>query len=630
MKIRLVFPPQWIPMNPHFSLYALTGHLRRSGITVLPEDLNVGFYRQVLTPGFLDYSLARAKNAFEYLRARLTLGKYSKDTSRAFGLESMRYFEIEKHLTSLLPLWEEVKNDIGEAVSVFDDPRLFYDPARLIKAYLTVDKALELISLPFFPSRLRFNDFSAPGHPMTVEGLIAFTREPDENIFLPFFENRLNSLLKDSPDLIGISINSHSQLYGGLTLARMLKQRKAPQTHLSLGGNYFLRVRDTLLSKPQFLETFADSVLLGEGEKPIISLCRALEDAMSLKSVPNLIFSDKEGKPSFTFKEEPLPLAERALPDFEGLPLNKYFTPEIVLCTRTSKGCYWQKCTFCDTDYGIRPDVRPIAHIAAEIAEAKARWGIENFELIDESMNPEYLEEFSRVLLEKDLRIHFFGNGRTEKSFTSGRLRLFEAAGLTMILWGVESGSERIMNLINKGVDFQGRLEILRASQEAGIWNFAFIFFGFPSETEEEALETIRLIKDNRTIINAYGRSIFTLGKHSKIRANAEELGIASMIEDTQEFATTLSCRVSRGMGREEALRMADRCRIECAEAYDDPLWMHLRYREVIHLYLKEKGSDFVENFKFSKEERDRLETLYAPIPEELLALGFLSSSDSP
>jgi hypothetical protein len=630
MRVKLVFPPQWIPMNPHFSLYALTGHLRRSGIAVDPEDLNVAFYRQVLKPGFLDYSLARARNAFEYLKARLTLGKFSKDASRAFGLESMRYFEIEKHLSLLRPLWEEVKRDIGEAVSVFDDPRLFYEPSRLIKAYLTVDKALELASLPFFPSRLRFNDFSAPGHPMTVEGLIAFTREPGENMFLPFFEFRLNSLLKDSPDLIGISINSHSQLFGGLTLARMLKEKKTPRPHISLGGNYFLRVRETLLSRPQFLDNFADSIIVGEGENAIVSLCRVLENAGSLESVPNLIFAGREGKPCFTFSEEPLPLAERAFPDLEGLSLNKYFTPEIVLSTRTSKGCYWQKCSFCDTDYGISPDMRPVAHVVSEMAGIKARWGIENFEVIDESMKPEYLEELSRLLLEKSLRVNFFGNGRTEKSFTARRLRLFREAGLTMILWGVESGSERIMNLINKGVDFRRRLEVLKASREAGIWNFAFIFFGFPSETEEEAWETIRFIKDNRRIINAYGRSVFTLGKHSRIRVNAEDLGIVSTIEDEQEFATTLSYRVSRGMGREEAVRMADRCRIECAEAYDDPLWMHLRHREVIHLYLKEKGPDFVENFKFSREERDRLETLYAPIPEELLALGFLSSSDSP
>ena len=430
--------------------------------------------------------------------------------------------------------------------------------------------------------------------------------------------------------MIGLSINSHSQLFGGLTLARLLRERKGPETHLTLGGNYFLRIKETLLSRPAFMQAFADSVLLGEGEGSLVALYRALEDGRPLDTVPNLVHLEGGERPRFTFPEAALPLAGRALPDLDGLPLKDYFTPEIVLTTRTSKGCAWGRCTFCDTDYGIRPDTRPVEDLLAEVAEVKARWGIENFELIDESMNPGSMEEFSRGVLERGLRPHFFGNGRTEPAFTPQRLGLMAEAGLTMILWGIESGSERVFKLIQKGVDFHGRLEVLRAARDAGLWNFAFLFFGFPSETEEEARETIQLIKDHRDLLNAYGRSVFTLGKHSKIQASAEELGLADMIEDRQEFSTTLSYRVTKGMTREQALRMADRCRLECAEAYQDPLWMHLRHREVIHLYLKEKGRDFVEHFKFPPEARERLETLFTPTPDELLELGLLSVSDSP
>ncbi len=628
--VRLVFPPQWVPLNPHFSLYALTGHLRASGLDVTPVDLNVAFYRQILTPRYLDYSRARARNALDYLQARLTLGRVAGDRSREVGHLATRYLEIEKYLTVRRGVWDEVSQEIEAAVRVFSDREAFYDPRRLVRAWRTVDKALELVSLPFHPSRLRFNDFSAPGHPMTVDGLVAFTRSSAENPFLPFLTSEVRDLLRDAPDLVGISINSHSQLFGGLTLARLLMERKAPATHVSLGGNYFLRVRETLLSKPVFLETFADSVLLGEGEGALVALARALQAGQPLETVPNLVYRDPQAGPRFTFKAPPLPLAERALPDLDGLPLQDYFTPETVLVTRTSKGCYWQKCTFCDADYGIRPETRPVEHLLAELAEVRKRWGIENFELIDESMTPAYMEDLCRQLLDRDLGLHFFGNGRTEKSFTPERLRLMARAGLTMILWGVESGSERIMELIQKGVDFHGRLDVLRAAREAGLWNFAFLFFGFPSETEEEALQTIRLLVDNRDIINAYGRSVFTLGKHSRIRTSAQQLGIADMIEDTQEFSTILSYRVTRGMTREQALAMADRCRLECAAAYGDPLWMHLRHREVIHLYLKEKGRDFVENFKFSAAERAHLQNLFTPTPQDLLDQGLLSTADSP
>lgn len=602
-------------------MYALCGALRQGGVEVCPVDLNVAFYRHVLTPRYLDYSLARARNALEYLRNRLTLGKLAKEDSRAFAIEAARYFEIERWLTSGLPVWDSVRSELPEAVAVFDDREAFYDPARLVRAFTTVDKALELVSVPFHPNRLRFNDFSAPGHPMTVEGLIAFTAATDDNLFLPFLQSRLPALLRDEPPVVGISINSHSQLFGGLTLARLVKSRKSERTHLTLGGNYFLRVKDALLSRPEFLETFADSVLLGEAEASLLALCRGTPP----DRVPNLIHPG-----GFTFAEAPPPLAERALPDLDGLPLADYFTPEIVLATRTSKGCSWQKCTFCDTDFGIDTDTRPVESVLAEVREVGSRWGITNFELIDECVDPAYMETFSRRVAEEGLRFHFFGNGRTEKGFTAERLAGMARAGMTMVLWGIESGSERILRLIRKGVDPHRRLDILRDSRRAGLWNFGFLFFGFPTETEDEAWQTIRLIQENTEILNSYGRSVFTLGKHSKLRTQAENLGIVDMVEDPQEFSTILDYRVTSGLTREEALRMADRCRLECAVAYDDPLWMHLRHREVLHLYLKEKGRDFVEGFQFTPAQRERLETLYAPTPESLLAQGLLSSVDSP
>lgn len=628
--VRLVFPPQWVPLNPHFSLSALTGHLRGVGITVDPWDLNVAFYRRVFTPGYLDYSLARAQNSYEFLQARLTLGRASGDRSREMGRLATRYFEIDKYLTTHREVWEQTRREIPEAVSVFDDRDRFYDPVHLVRAWVTLDKALELVSLPHHPSRLRLNDFSAPGLPLTVDGLIRFTEDSAENPFLAFLGSRVRPLLRGEPRLIGVSINSHSQLFGGLTLARLLCRHKTPRTHVTLGGNYFLRVRQTLLDRPIFLETFADSVLMGEGEASMTALFHALEAGRPLETVPNLVFSDEKGAPRFTFPQAPVALAERRLPDLDGLPLKDYFTPEIVLVTRASKGCSWQKCTFCDTDYGIQPDVRPVESVLAEVEHVRSRWGIENFEFIDESMDPAWMEEFSRRLQERGAGVHFFGNGRTEKAFTSGRLEQMARAGLTMILWGIESGCERIMDLIQKGVDFHARLDILRAARQAGLWNFAFIFFGFPSETEEEALQTIRLIRDHRDIINAYGRSVFTLGKHSRIRGSARRLGLVDVIEDDQEFATTLSYRVTRGMSREEALRVADRCRLECAEAFGEPLWMLLRHREVIHLYLKEKGRDFMEGYRFPPEARQRLEELFQPTSPEQLGFGNLSTADSP
>lgn len=630
MSFIFIFPPQWIPMNPHFSLYSLAGHAAKENIDFRIYDLNLEFYRKILTPKYLDYSRALACNARDYLYTRIHLGRFRGDKDQAFARLCARFIEINKYLNEEKYVWEEVKRALPETVSVFANPEKFYDPPSLLKAYVTIDKALELISLPFYPNRLRFNDFAAPGVPMTTSGMIGFSADTDENPFYMYAQPRLRRLVRElppGPNVVGFSINSHSQFYGGLTFARILKSMKIPNLHINLGGNYFVRIKETLLERPEFMRAFADSVSIGEGEETVSGLIRDLDNP---EKIPNLIYLDKLNNPRFTFKKEAIPLKERALPNLDGIKLKDYFIPEIVLSTRTSKGCYWQKCTFCDADYGVKPDSRPPEHVAREWSLVKEKYGIENFELIDEAMSPSYMRKLAPMLTDSGLKIHYFGNGRTESAFTLDLFESMKASGLTMVLWGVESGSERIMKLINKGVDFHKRLDVLRAARNAGLWNFCFIFFGFPSETEEEAQMTIDLIRNNRDIINAYGRSVFTLGKHSKIRMNAKDLGIVDMITDDQEFSTIMNYTVSKGLSRAEALRVADRCRLECAAAYDRPLWMFLRHREVIHLYLKEKGADFMENYRMPDDEMVTIETLYKPASTEELKFGYISNADSP
>ncbi|MCK7484545.1 MAG: radical SAM protein [Bacillus subtilis] len=102
------------------------------------------------------------------------------------------------------------------------------------------------------------------------------------------------------------------------------------------------------------------------------------------------------------------------------------------------------------------------------------------------------MDKLASKILEEKLDINWYCSARLETSLTKEILQKARAAGLRMILWGFESGSKRIMELINKGIDLDKRFEILRNATEADIWNFAYLFFGFPSETVEDAQETIK------------------------------------------------------------------------------------------------------------------------------------------
>jgi hypothetical protein len=133
-------------------------------------------------------------------------------------------------------------------------------------------------------------------------------------------------------------------------------------------------------------------------------------------------------------------------------------------------------------------------------------------------------------------------------------------------------------------VDIDNRLNILRNARNAGICNFAFIFFGFPAETQAEARQTIKMVCENSDIINAYGKCAFTMGKHTKLRENPEKYGVIGDTHQEAEFSPTYEYNAT-GMSKEELNNILNECSIKCNEIYGNTLAMYLGYRELLFLY---------------------------------------------
>ena len=599
--VSLVFPPQWSPQNPHFAIATLAGHLRHHGWRVQLRDLNVEFYDDVLTPEYLEAAKGRILIQHEYLRTMNSLRAIIREDSLDFQVGMYRWQEMDRFLREERDIFDRIGRLILDAKETLRDPRRFYNPLLLVEAFATIDKALEIISLPYAPARLTFNGFDQPTCMLAVAALIEHTGEAENNIFYDYFKEKVPGLLSSNPDLIGISINSFSQLIGGLTLARMLREKAPAGCHINIGGNFFTRLREALIKRPEFFEHFCHSVALGPGEKTLLSLVESLAGDKALSGVPNLLIYEPESRRVlFSFEAAAERMDQIGFSSLDGLPLKKYFTPELVLCIQGSKGCYWGKCSFCDTDFGVHREIKTTDRLFAEMKHLSDNYGVRHFQFIDESLDPSWGGELADRLIAENAGFSWFCNGRTEETFTRPLLEKLHRAGLTMVLWGFESGSRRIMQLINKGVDFDLRYDVLRDSREAGIWNFAYIFFGFPTETEEEAMETVRAICGHKDIIHSYGRSVFTLGKHSKLSVEPEKLGIFEIVYDEEELSTSLSYRSQGGMDDSEIDRMMKACTRVCAEHYAYSLWYYLRYRENIHLYLNKYGRDFVENYRLS------------------------------
>ena len=595
--VALLFPPQWTPQNPPFALGSLGGHLRSRGIQTRLVDLNLAYYEEVLTPDHLAFCGQLARSRAEHLRQKCQMRMLLGFTNPALEVDAAHLLRLESFLECQPDPWTEASRTVLGAVAVVRDCERFYDPKCLVPAMATIDRALELVASPYEPARLALNSFSNPRYPLTVDGMERATRDLWGNPFLNFMRRAVPDILRLQPRLLALSISSFSQVLAGLTLARLLKSA-APDTHMTLGGNFFGRVADRIYARKEFFHLFCDSLVVGEGEVTLERLAQAIVEGRPVEDMPGVVTAEAMGPPR---SRRDTPLEQVGPIDLADLPLQRYFSPEPVVCIQASRGCYWGQCTFCDSYWGVTLDKKSPARLIQELRHLRNTYGIRHFEFIDECLPPAEMGAMARAIQEAGLDLRWFANARSETGFLDVLADL-PGAGATMLLWGFESGSERILKLLAKGVHPQRRWEVLRASAGAGLWNFAYIFFGFPGETREEAVQTIDALCHNTDVLHSYGRSVYTLGRHSPMASKPEDFGISDLVEGGTDLSVNLTYSNSAGPTPVQVEESTQLCIHRCREAYGDPLWMVLRNRENLHLYLARFGSERVRHWSLEAE----------------------------
>ena len=596
-KFLMIFPPQWTPVSPHYALPTLLGQLQDAGYYARGLDLNIDFFDKILTPERINNASDVAIAQFGELKQKIAKiyspSKKENDYTLQEKIIFYKYNKLKKYFSNTQRNPYLFANFINSAKNVFKSEE-FFEPEKLIKALNIIDNSLEIISLPFTPTKIEFDGVQNPFFKFNFESIKYFVFDKSSNIFIDYYKSIISSIKREKYDFIGISLNSSSQIVPGLTLANMLK--KETNAHINIGGNFFGRIVDELCNHSDFFDLFAHSLSFEEGEGPITILAKYISGGIPIEEVPNLMYK-KGDKVCINPKMKSLKLDDMANISLDGYDLSKYFAPKIVLPYQTSRGCYWGKCSFCDQAFGQNLNVKKIDKVIADFIELKRKYDIDNFEFIDESISPLYLKDFAQKLIDEKVDVRYFSDARLETAFNSEVFNVAYKSGLRMLLWGLESGSDSVMELINKGIDIGKRFDILQQSKDALLWNFAFIFFGFPTETMEDARKTINMLVEHKDIIHSYGRSVFTMGRHSKLAGDPEFYGITKIYPAEEEFSPNINFD-SVGMNSQELNTILNECKTECAKAYQNPLWMYLRYREWLFLYVDKYGADWVSHYQ--------------------------------
>jgi radical SAM superfamily enzyme YgiQ (UPF0313 family) len=587
MKVMLVFPPDWYPSEPYLSLPSLTSVLRAAGHQVIQKDINLEMYDWYFSEDFLKRVLRRVPQQLDRLRKlskKRELEVWERDVQLALCDLTREY------IAALIKKAETAKHIVRS--------QEFYDADKLEWAINVFREVTGAISLVYAPARICMPPMETDlSYKVFVSSeLLDAVQDTQVNVYRDVFEHLLKPAIEaERPDVIGISIVLQQQLFSTMTFCALIKQH-FPNIHVTIGGNTVTRLRDVLPDKPDLFALF-DSAVIYEGETAFLQLVEAVGAGRQLTNVPNVIYRDAAGIHTslLSFAED---MASLPAPDFDGLPLEKYFLPERILPYLATRGCYWGRCEFCDHGEGYTAGYRTkkIDEIMHEIRGLRDKHQTHHFHFTDESYPPALFRKLTRKLIETNMGIAWTTHMRFEKSLLDDAVwKDAVDSGCRYLHFGYESGNERVLKLMDKATTTEVIHRSLELSAGVGIWNHVMGFFGFPGERREDALDSIRFLEENKDLVHSIGFGTFDLSKHTPVAKNPEKFGVTAYKNPEWDLALDYYFTVKDGLSVEDAERV-----FEEFERNHHPGWdLRVFIREYIFLYVARFGTNRLPALKF-------------------------------
>lgn len=354
------------------------------------------------------------------------------------------------------------------------------------------------------------------------------------------------------PTLVALSVPFPGNLYGAFKCGQWLK-KVHPEVKIVMGGG-FPNTELRSLSDPRVFD-YTDFISLDDGEAPLLNLIESLDGTRSITDLKrtfvrqNGVVIYQNGSNTNDFAQ-----SEVGVPDYSDLPLSKYLSvieianPMHRLWSdgRWNKmtlahGCYWGRCTFCDTslDYIRRYEPNTAQLLCDRIEQIILQTGQIGFHFVDEAAPPALMRALALEIIRRKLAVVWWTNIRFEKSFTYDLCLLLKESGCIAVSGGLEVASDRLLGLINKGVSVAKVAKVTDNFTRAGIMVHAYLMYGFPTQTAQEtidSLEVVRQLFEARVVQSGFWHQ-FALTAHSPVGLNPEKFRIKIENEKPGTFA---------------------------------------------------------------------------------------------
>ena len=295
-----------------------------------------------------------------------------------------------------------------------------------------------------------------------------------------------------------------------------------------------------------------DIVVYGEGEETMLDLL----EGVNISKIKGIVY--KKGKKIIInpIRQPINNLDTLPFPDYEELKINEtysrygsaFFPHRVGIIT--SRGCPY-KCTFCaDRIVHSKVKLRSIKNIVDEIECLYTQYGIKRFEFYDElfTVHRGRAIELCQEILKRNLHITWIVNSRVD-NVDEGLLRVMKSAGCHCIIYGIESGNQKILDIIKKEISVPQIKNAIKITKKVGLKAYGLFLIGLPYENDATIRETINFAKklplDYATfniLIPLPGTKVFELAKKGQgIKFLSDNLGKSKAVSYTNIELPTIS-----------------------------------------------------------------------------------------
>ncbi len=576
--------------SPLQGIARLYAYCKKQGVSVEYKDFNQDAFFSLLSDSFLFlcfekissmlYTLERNNSIRECFSSLLlaSSNNYLVDLIHsgsvdplAVGCPKPIYHSHRSALVhELLENRQSVVSAISCASKTLDKSFFSLPPHTFLKNYATLMCGKAIYDAVHFPMMLDFGfGFFGTHYGLNAAEICKAVHDEKHNFLIPYFKSVvLPQVQSDQPEVIGLSVTHISDMIPALTLANIVKS-KFKEVHICLGGATITEIAYRIRKNPCLWEYF-DSIILGPGEESFVSLVEHLDAKRPLSSVPNAIFK-KNGTLVQSQCSHQFDLNNACCPQYPSA------RPGAMLSLETSSGCYWGKCIFCYYPQMGRNDIsekkmqmkeRKLELVIEDLKQIKKQHNPLCIGITDSSLHPERLWDILSANAQQELGLKFSAFIRFEKEFTSKAFcKKIANLGFLGGQAGLESGSNRTNQIINKGITVEDARSILKNCSENGILLHLYSMVGIPGETREDAQMTFDFIAQlNQDILLDWQIYPFTLLENSPLPDQAPKYGLRPIPAPDDFLAQFMSytvdgCSLSQQQSFQLALRFSEQLR---------------------------------------------------------------------